>query len=304
MPDVLFQWGTGFILWVQSFRSPFFDQLFTFLTLLGEEPFYLVFLPLVYWCFSRDVGLRLGIVFLLNDYLNGILKDVIAAPRPDDARVAVLREETSPGFPSGHAQNAVVLWGFLASQFRRPSVWTLAVVLPLAIGFSRIYLGVHYPHDVLGGWLIGIAVLVLFLSGMSVAANLGLRPVAISIAAVLVPLVLLALSHDAGSVRDMALLMGLGLGAVGESRLVRFNAVGGTAQLLGRLGVGLVILAALWLGLRVLLPEEPLFRFIRYAVLGLWVALGAPWLFMRLGLARRGTSPRLNRVPIFLEERR
>jgi len=283
----LINWGTAFILWVQSFRNPLLDGVFTGFTLLGEEEFYLVFLPLMFWCISRPIGLRLGIIFLLNDYANGFLKDLFASPRPFDPRIAVLREETSPGFPSGHAQNAAVLWGYLASQFRNPVIWALAVILTLAIGFSRIYLGVHFPHDVLGGWLIGAVFLLLALVGLSVAAQMYVRTEVTLIIAVLAPLGLLALAFSDAALRDMAVLMGMGVGAVGERQWVRFDAWGSLGRQVGKLALGLVVLFALWLGLRMVLPPGSAFRFARYAVLGLWVTLGGPWLFVRLGLAAR-----------------
>lgn len=285
--DSLLNWGTSFILWAQSFRNPFLDGLFTFFTLLGEEEFYLVFLPLIYWCFSRAVGLSLGIVFLLSDYLNGLLKDLFATPRPTDPRIVVLREETSPGFPSGHAQNAVVLWGYVASQLHNPLTWALAVILPLAIGFSRVYLGVHFPHDVLGGWLIGAVFLLLALVGVNVAKQMYVRPSITLLVAIIAPLALLAVTYSDAALRDMAVLMGLGLGALGERHWVRFDVRGNVARQVGKLAIGLIVLLVLWLGLKVVLPVGPAFRFLRYASLGLWVALGGPWLFVQLGLAQQ-----------------
>ncbi len=61
----LIPWGTEASLWVQSFSSPFLDGLFTVATFLGEEEFYLVFLPLIYWCFSKRTGIRLAYAFFL-----------------------------------------------------------------------------------------------------------------------------------------------------------------------------------------------------------------------------------------------
>ncbi|MEW6573468.1 MAG: phosphatase PAP2 family protein [Bacillota bacterium] len=254
---------------------------------MGEEWFYLLFLPVIFWCFSRDAGLRLGVVFLLNDYLNGILKDILAMPRPADPRIEVLRTENSPGFPSGHAQNAVVLWGYIAAYFRRPVLWVFAVIFPLVIGFSRIYLGVHYPHDVLGGWLVGSAFLALSLVIIKTVERLQFRPSICLLTALLVPVLLLLLAFSDDTLRDMAVLMGLGTGAVAEKKWVRFEAKGSLGRQAGRLAAGLVILFALWLGLSLLFPAAPEFRFMRYASVGLWVSLGAPWLFVRFGLARR-----------------
>jgi membrane-associated phospholipid phosphatase len=282
-----FDWETAFIIWVQSFRNSFLDGLFFSLSFMGTEGFYLLFLPVIYWCVSRDAGLRLGVIFLLNDYLNGVLKDALGLPRPDDPRITVLWKESSPGFPSGHAQSAVVLWGYLAARFRRPVLWVLAVMLPLAVGFSRIYLGVHYPRDVVGGWLIGLAFLLLSLAGQRTLERLRLPPGAAPVVAAGIALVLLVFAPGDGALRDMAVLVGLGLGAAGESSWVGFDTRGKPGRQVAKLAVGLALLFTLWLGLKVLLPATPEFRFLRYAAVGLWVALGAPWLFVRFGLARK-----------------
>src|SRR5262249_48962348 len=67
------------------------------------------------------------------------------------------------GVPSGHSQNAVATWGSLAAYINRPWAWIIALVLILLVGLSRMYLGVHFPHDVVLGWAIGSLLLWAFL---------------------------------------------------------------------------------------------------------------------------------------------
>lgn len=287
MPESLLQWGTDFIIHVQSWRTPFLDGFFTLATFTGEEVFFLLFLPAVLWCVDRSVGLRLGVLLFLADFTNGLLKEWINAPRPDDPRIAVLRAETSPGFPSGHAQNSIVLWGYLAARFRRPLTWALAVILPLVVGLSRIYLGVHFPHDVVGGWLIGAVILALFLPAAEAVRQINIGPGTTLLAAVVTPLVILALSPSSGAVRIAGLILGLGTGAVLERRLVRFTAWGDLVTQAAKLALGLGTMFALYLGMYALFPATDAFRFTQYAVLGLWVTFVVPWLFVRLGLAPR-----------------
>lgn len=106
--------GYSWIDWIQGFRSPALDVLFAGLSLLGDEPFYLVLLPVVYWTMSRRAGLRLALLVLASAWLNAALKGLLDLPRPSPERVTVLEILTTGGAPSGHAQNAVVVWGYLA----------------------------------------------------------------------------------------------------------------------------------------------------------------------------------------------
>jgi undecaprenyl-diphosphatase len=95
--------------------------------------------------------------------LSLILKYVVGRPRP--TLVPHLREVTTPSFPSGHAMLAaivylsigVMLMGSVQSRRAKSYIFVWAVLLTFMFGASRVYLGVHYPTDVLGGWLAGFA---------------------------------------------------------------------------------------------------------------------------------------------------
>jgi len=290
--DGLMEWGLRVIAWFQQF-SPALDWPFRAFTFMGEEEFFLLLLPLVYWCLDRRTGARLTVAFLLCAYTNAMAKSLAALPRPPEyapGRVKVLWDATGYGFPSGHTQSAVVVWGYLAAQARRRWVWILAAVMMLFIPLSRIYLGVHFPHDVLGGYVIGAVLLLLYLwlepgverwlEEKGLAWQLGV--------AVVVPLLLMLLFLTDDGVTEGATLMGMGVGFVLERRWVRFDSGGPAWKRVVRFLLGVVVLVALWLGLRIAFSGlEPalLFRFARYGLVGLWGGLGAPWAFRRLGLA-------------------
>ncbi len=105
----------------------------------------------------------LAIAFIGGEVLNRILKEFFARPRP--TIVEHLYPTSSPSFPSGHAMNAFITYGAIAylvgrlepTPALRRTTWTIAALLILAIGASRTYLGVHYPSDVLAGYLAGLA---------------------------------------------------------------------------------------------------------------------------------------------------
>ena len=135
---------------------------FNAITALGSENFYLLAFPLLYWTVESRLRLRVGIFFGVSVFLNEALKILFHQPRPYwvSTRVQLLSEpESTFGVPSGHAQHAVIFWGTLAAYAKRRVIWTAAIGLMLLVGLSRVYLGVHFPHDTLLGWFVGLALL-------------------------------------------------------------------------------------------------------------------------------------------------
>lgn len=138
------------------------DALFLTITNLGSENAYIAILALYYWL-NPVVGRTFGALFGLSVSINTLLKAAFNLPRPyqldPSLKISKAAIETGGGggLPSGHAQNAAFTWGFLALEHRKAWVAALAVVLILAIGFSRVYLGVHFVLDVLVGFVVGAA---------------------------------------------------------------------------------------------------------------------------------------------------
>jgi len=291
--DGILESGYDVILWAQQF-SPTLDSLFKTITTLGAEQAFLLILPFVFWCVNKRIGVRLSVLLVLSSSLNSVLKLLFDQPRPIAGRVQVLAEETSPGLPSGHAQNSLVVYGYLAAQVRKPWAWAAATLIVLGVGLSRIYLGIHFPTDVLGGWLVGIALLTLYLRfEPEVELALHARPWIQKLAlAAALPFALFLAKPNKDSAQLMGIFLGTLVGFLMELRWVGFSSVGAVWQRILRFIVGGGILVALWLGLKVILPGEPenvalIFRFVRYTLVGAWASLGAPWFFVKLGLASR-----------------
>jgi membrane-associated phospholipid phosphatase len=306
-------WGIEVILWAQSWSTPFVDRLFHFAAFLGDEEFFLLLLPLVYWGFSKKMGRWLAYGVLLSTYLNSFVKHIIMIPRPDDPRIQVMRpvDPPNPSFPSGHAQTGVALWGFLAGRPGPTLARALPIVVTLVVGLSRIYLGVHTPLDVVGGWILGVAYLCLFLWLMPrVERWLGRQRLLAKLAlAILLPLAGLFLhgadlrglypAPDATTIAGT--LLGITVGFLLEPRWIGFREEGSCWQRLARLGLGLTVVALFWQGPKLLLPEAVAhgaamtLRFMRYALSGLAAILLAPWLFVKLRLAESSRVQRRDR---------
>ncbi len=288
------QWGLEIIRTVQAVRSPLLDALFIGVTSLGSKDFFFLILPLLLWCVDFAVGARVAAVFLLSAYSNFGLKDLLGLPRPFDLDPSLKRYDVAGyGLPSGHAQLSTVVWGTLAHASRKAWGSIAAGFLALLIGFSRIYLGVHFPTDVLAGWLIGALILACYvLRRRQIESWLESRRLGTQLAAaVALPLLLLWLHATADTASLAGILLGAGVGIAMLRRGFAYEAGGPLWQRGGRFLLGIAVVFALRFGLKAVSPQEPeslllAADFLRYVILGLWISLGAPWLFKTLGLAR------------------
>ncbi len=320
--ESLFPIEINFTLFFQALgdwlRTPFL-----MITSLGNEEFYILFMPLFYWCLSPIMGIRAGVMLIISGGIKDFLKVIIHTPRPYwvDSRVKAYSTETSFGMPSGHSQDAASIWGAIAvSQKRRWVTW-IAMLLILLIGLSRIYLGVHFLHDVLAGWLVGGLILWGYLSiekKLAVWISAKALPVqillAFTLSVFLIGLGLLArvlvsgwqipqewitnalAASDVvpdpfnfeGVITLAAVAFGFLAGLAWWVKKYGFPKIETKgALLIVRYLLGMVGLAILYLGLKLILPAEPEFlglalRFLRYSLVGFWVTAGAPMVFKKL----------------------
>lgn len=277
----MLEWGVDVILWCQQF-SPVLDAFFQFFTALGDEILFLLLVPMLYWCLDRRAGAHLLLLFFLSLCVNVLVKELADQPRPFqyDAQVRQLYPANGAGFPSGHTQNTVVVWGYLAWHFRRVWLWALAGLLLALVPLSRVYLGVHFPTDLVGGYVLGALLLWLYTwQGPRIAAWLLRKNLAGQVTVVLGATGFLLLLFPTGGAK----LMGLSLGLLLERRWLGFEPGGVWRRRLLQFLLGAVVLVCTQAALIRLRP--PLFYYIPGCVLlGLWIGLGAPWLFVHARL--------------------
>ncbi|MDR3147154.1 MAG: phosphatase PAP2 family protein [Treponema sp.] len=296
-------WGLDLIRSVQSHATPALTTFMKLVTNVGAASVYLTLLPLIFWCIDEEKGLRLSLAVLVSLWINMVLKYLLAQPRPFwagwDPSLGMIQEDFN-GFPSGHAQISLTLWMIIASWTGKKWAFPLAALVSLLVGFSRLYLGVHFPTDILAGWVLGALTLsAYFLLGDRLRAALirgGQRLQMILCSAL--AFVMILYRPQAEILISGALVLGLGLGYCLNRAHIGFRAAT-TGNLTGslrfpvlalRFAIGMTGLMLLFLVLGRLAPAEtspfyPLFFFVRFALAGLWVCPAAPWLFLRLRLA-------------------
>jgi len=157
-----------FLRLLEGLRTPFFDTVLQFFTLFGEETIFMVVAMAFFWCVDKKTGYLLLYVCFFGNIINSFLKLIFIVPRPWvlDPNFTIVEsaraEATGYSFPSGHTQNAAGL--FLGVAWARKELWLRipCVAIALLVGFSRMYLGVHTPADVLVS--LGVALLLVALA--------------------------------------------------------------------------------------------------------------------------------------------
>lgn len=294
------------------------------ITALGYKEFFVLLLPVIYWCFDQMIGLRVGMILLISNAVNTFFKFLFRSPRPYwiSDRVSAYSHETSFGLPSGHAQIAASIWGWLAVEVKKRWFTIVMVVLICLIGVSRLYLGVHFLGDVLLGWFLGGLLVWAFaawfekLGGWLELQSFGTKISLVLASTVVMVLLILGArwvtgpwmmdpnwAARAGEVHPYSLdsvftFGGTWLGMLGgfvvlTEKKGHFLAGEGGWRRWVRLAVGLLGIFILYFGLGQIFPRGASFigyglRFIRYTLIGLWVSWIGPILFERMTILKFG----------------
>ena len=148
--------------WVLDLRTPFLNIFFDLVSLAGYPTFLILFLSFGYFYWSPEKFSRIAMLLFVSGLVNGFLKDYFQDPRPAMEFMLDPRIGQSYGWPSGHAQIAVTLWGLIAIEFKKNWLTAFCVLMIGLVSFSRMYLGVHDIGDVFAGLLIGIIILAIW----------------------------------------------------------------------------------------------------------------------------------------------
>ena len=141
--------------WVEGIRTPFFNFFFYNVSLTGYPIFLFLFIAFGYFFWSPQRFSRVAMLLFISAVINSFLKDLFQDPRPPADFMLDEGTGTSYGWPSGHAQIAVTLWGLLAYELKNKFISLGAIIFILLVAFCRIYLGVHDLGDVAAGLVIG-----------------------------------------------------------------------------------------------------------------------------------------------------
>ena len=153
--------------------SDFATSIAKFITNFGDAIFLTVLTIILFILIkNKKIGLSIFSNLVIITALNQLLKNILQRPRPTEYRII---EETGYSFPSGHSMISMAFYGYIIYLIykyvkNKYIKWISIVLLSIlicSIGISRIYLGVHYTSDVLGGFLISVSYLVIYISAVN-----------------------------------------------------------------------------------------------------------------------------------------
>ena len=295
----------SFLYLLEEIRTPILDRLFLAITFCGHEIVTIAVFLAILWCVDKKHGYTMLYAGLFGMMLNLLLKAIFQVERPwvldENFTIVEAARATANGysFPSGHTQNSVALYGGLFVRFKNKYFRTFCVILILAIAFSRMYLGVHTPQDVLFSLLIGALPLLVMLYLFRKAENNPKVFHYLDASTLLFPIAVLiffgctSVSGDEKS--NMFMLFGIAVGIVFirrmDERFLRYAITGPLPRQIIKYVLGLAIVLFVLEGskplLVALLGDVDITRLIRYFLVTASGGTLVPLLFPLLHKTRK-----------------
>ncbi|OOB77180.1 MAG: hypothetical protein BEN19_02355 [Epulopiscium sp. Nuni2H_MBin003] len=261
--------------YLESIRNPFLTTIMETITICAESAFLLAIISIIYWCLNKDIAIKLASAILINAVLTATIKGIVKKPRPFELGIVKpLRVETAIGyaFPSGHTSTATAFWGSAVTVFKNNSMLIFSIIIVILTGISRLYLGVHWPTDVLAGVFLGI--ISVFISDLVWKNKKYLLEGSIIILVISV----FFSTHVASAA---AALFGIVYGRNLEMKYVNFVIAGNYKYQIKKVIIGMAGIAIIYFGLDKVMVDTTITVMIKYALVMLWITFFAPYLFKK-----------------------
>ncbi|MBD3196363.1 MAG: phosphatase PAP2 family protein [Candidatus Lokiarchaeota archaeon] len=272
------------------FNELFYDNQVTYITFsiityLGDVIPSVLIVTTAYYIYDKRFAKNLAYSLLSSSYSNGVLKDIFQDPRP-----WTRREVTGYGFPSGHSQNAVAVWGYMAYHARKKNkiVAWIFVFIAYLIAISRVMVGVHDIQDIWGGLLFGMLFLTIFIllepraseiiNSLHIALKLLLAiiiPVILFLAVMLIfPETEIEYGIYCGA------MLGISCGYLVECKFIQYDPteLEGKERIINLI-IGVIITFVLYFILSLVDIESQIWDFAQFTILSFLLVTLVPWIF-------------------------
>lgn len=273
----------GILKFLQGFSSPFLDRIFEIITITAEENFIIVLAAVLLWCVNKELGYKLGFICLTGNGLNSGIKHFFQVSRPigiDGIRSLRVETATGTSFPSGHTQGSTTLWTTLMINVKKKPLYIFGTIIFILVGISRMYLGVHWPTDIIGGILIGILWAVLISKLFNYCKQT--KKIFLLLVVIIPLLAGLSFIHEKDYIVSCGAISGFYLGYILEDKYIQYDTRASMIVQILKFLIGIAVLLGLKIGLKLVLPPSLISDFVRYSICGLWATFGAPCLFCKL----------------------
>ena len=155
----MFNFELEILKWLEGLRTSFLNVLFESITLLGEETLIILLVVALWYAVDKKLAQQVFFVTATSLSVNGIIKNFAQVPRPFTKGISCVRVDTATGysFPSGHTQGFATWSSFFAIKVKKIWLSVLVGVLITLVAVSRLYLGAHYPSDVIVAVVLGVS---------------------------------------------------------------------------------------------------------------------------------------------------
>ncbi len=283
-----------------SISNPVFDGIFTIITMLGEKYFLLAIAVFIFWNVSKKKGFVICYIFMISMVLNNLIKLVFQVKRPFEVMkgIAGKRVHTATGssLPSGHTQSTATMFISLAILNQKIKVYIFAILFSILVGISRLYLGVHWPLDVLAGLVLGIIIPHIFFTALNnifdkkEKLNRFIYIVSsfLILSTVIVYFVNELLFNGTLYITDYLKIaifsIGASVGFILEEKIACFTTESTAIKKIIRFIIGFTFAVIILAGLKIFFGDNLLSTIIRYLLTGLWITFGFPYLGIKVKL--------------------
>lgn len=280
---------------LRGISSSFLDTLMQIITMMGEEYVLIGVIAILYFLYDKEIGKKILFTLFTSLLLNNTIKGLVKYPRPFvyDPTLEAVRKETATGFsfPSGHTQSATTIYSSIAmfgnldkkTKLSKKVIWIIAIVLFCLVGFSRLYLAVHYPKDVIVGMIIGLASVFICSYLFKLTGNNYKKELLINLIILLMflPFLFIFFKTPYSEIviyknfySTYAMYTGFVLAGLLDFKYLNFTCNTSLKKKIIRLCGAIVCFAVIQFGLKLILPSESIFfYFLRYFLLT-FVTLG------------------------------